>query len=164
MLASVTMFGYSANKNSQSKVTSLINEYRQHNGFSCINIGRLGLATLKTVARIAADEEDKKDLDMLMELSKDIKKITLVDYEDCPRNIRDRFSERMATALEGSSLLMEVKDEEDNISIYGVPNENGSVISDLVIFSPNEYKFIRLLGKFSIDTVMDIQKKMEDDK
>lgn len=81
-------------------------------------------------------------------------RIAVAEYEDCDANVRDRFNEKVAKALENSELLMEVKDEEDMVRIYGTITEDGDKIKDCVIFIPEDYTLVCIFRTIPMKALM----------
>ena len=85
-----------------------------------------------------------------------IKNMLVVDYEECPEPIREKFNDKMSRELRGCELLMEAKDGEERMSIYGNSSNDGSTISDIVMFVPQNGALICFFGTISADDLSDL--------
>lgn len=145
----------------KEKLLGLITEYRHNDGFDVVNIGSLGTSLARSVAKIAAKAEGEDELFEVLKLANGIKRICVVDYEDCATNVKNSFNAKLETALGQSELLMEVKDSEDNVRMYGVVNEDASKINDFVIYVPNDCAVICLFGTIPMEAVGKIVEDMK---
>ena len=142
----------------KTELTSIISEFRRYDGVEVVRIGRLGTAAIKAVVRTAArkDPEAREALQMV----KGVHKLTVLEYEDCAPEVRDRLNRRLTAALVGSDLRMEAKDSESSMRIYGVVDDATGDISNFVLHSPSECALIFLAGKLSADV---LSKMLSDD-
>lgn len=126
-------------------VFSIIGEFRGADGFEVVRLGPMATSLAKIALNIAVKEDDP-EIKALMSLAKDVKKMVIVDYEDCSSPVRDEFNAKVRKALDGAELLMEVHDEGDSFKIYGVSKGNGSSVQDLVMFAPEDGGLICISG------------------
>ncbi len=84
---------------------------------------------------------------------KDIKQITIADYEDCPADVRDRFASRLSKLLDKDMLLMEAKDSGEKMEIYGEPSERGDELTDLILNVPGSGALICIRGRLKMKDV-----------
>lgn len=75
--------------------------------------------------------------------------MTVVDYGDCPAAVKDKFNAKMAGELRGCELLMEAKDGNEKMSIYGTTANDGETISDIIMFVPEDGALICFFGTIS---------------
>ena len=73
----------------RERITSLINEFRGYDGFEVVRMNSLGTSAIKALVRMSALSDGDKDSRALLDMLKGIKKIAVVDYEDCERNVKD---------------------------------------------------------------------------
>lgn len=142
----------------KTELTSIISEFRRYDGVEVVRIGRLGTGAIKALVRTAArkDPEAREALKMV----KGVHKLTVLEYEDCAPEVRDRLNRRLVTALEGSDLLMEAKDGSSAMRMYGVVDDATGDISNFVIHAPSDCALIFLAGTLSGDV---LTKMMSDD-
>jgi len=138
------------------KLMALIREYGGKDGFEVIQVGSLGTSALKTVMKISAKAENDEDVMKALSLMKDIKKMAVVDYEDCTTYVRNSFNSRLEKLLSPAGLLMEIKDGKDTIRMYGIMNEGNNSINDFVMFAPSDCALICLFGSIPVDAVTEI--------
>ena len=78
-------------------------------------------------------------------------KIIVLDYENCDKSLKERFNKKIGSTLEGCELLMEAKDEEETMSIYGTLSGDGSKINDIVMHAPESSALICFFGAINAD-------------
>ena len=114
------------------------------NNLDVVSIGSLGISFIKLGAKKSI--EDAEDLRTARALFKGIKKLMIVSYDECSPELRERFNRKVARTLNGCELLIEAKDEGEKVSIYGTSSRDGSKISDIVMFAPNDGALICFFG------------------
>lgn len=138
----------------QESLISLINEYSFHDGFEVVRVGSLGTAAIKGVAKIAAlADKDDPDIREMVKILNGVKKLAVVEYEECDDKVRDKFNRKLERLLESSDLLMEAKDGEDILRMYGVVTEDSSTVKDFVLYVPSDCALICLFGSISLDSL-----------
>lgn len=133
-------------------VTDLIREYNQTEGFESVSIGGLGLGLIRMMAKTSMDEEERAAL----EIMDGLRRIVVLDYEDADSSQSESFTRRMTDILDRAEKILEVKDEEDILNIYGTCANDGDSIDDLIIFCPGDYSLICLFGSVSAQKVADL--------
>lgn len=137
-------------------VTNLISQYRHYDGFEVVRLGPLALSAARSISKVAlAAEGDKETLNAL-KLAGGIRKLAIVEYEDCEENIRNSFNSKLGGILKDAEVLMEVRDEEDTVRMYGVVDDDASSVRDLILFIPEDCTLICLFGTVSMDAVSGI--------
>lgn len=131
---------------SGNRILHIISEYRNKDGFEVVRIGAMGTSLAKAAVNIAVSSEDDPEMKALMNMVRDVKKMAIVDYEDCSQSVRDEFNAKVSKALDGAELLMEVHDEDDSFRIFGIPSKDGSALQDLIMFSPDDGNLICITG------------------
>ena len=140
-------------KNTNSgAVTDLIREYNLTEGFETVSVGGLGLGLIKMIAKPSMDEEERAAL----EIMDGLRRIVVLDYEDADSSKRESFTRKMTEILDSAEKIIEVKDEEDILNIYGTCADDGDSIDDLMIFSPGDCSLICLFGSISSQKVADL--------
>ncbi len=138
----------------RSEIKSIIKEFRRYDEFEGLSLGKFWLNILKGIDKLSPDDMDddeKEEMQNFFKLMKSIDGLIVADYEDCSAEVKAKFNARMSKALEGVELLMEEKDEEDLVRIYGYVDKAGTEIKDLVIFSPDEGNFVCMLGTLKME-------------
>jgi len=89
-------------------------------------------------------------------VTRGIKSMLVVDYDDCPANIKEKFNARMSDELRGCELLMEAKDDGEKVSIYGNTASDGGTISDIIMFVPEDGALICFFGTIDAKDLGDL--------
>lgn len=124
----------------QQNVRWLFEKYHDAPGGDCVKVGSM----LIKLGKMFSDEDDKdaKVLDMVSE-------IVVLDLEESPDNIRGSFRKDCARLLEDTSgyqLLMQAKDEGEELSIY-VSTDNDGNIRELILVSDEDPALIYIKGQ-----------------
>lgn len=133
-------------------VTDLIREYNLTEGFETVSVGGLGLGLVRMIAKSSMDEEERAAL----EIMDGLRRIVVLDYEDADSSQRESFTRKMTGILDRAEKIMEVKEEEEILNIYGTFADEGDSIDDLMIFSPGDCSLICLFGSISTQKVADL--------
>ena len=141
-------------KVSKRKVASVISHYKNKTGVEVIDLGWLGTSLVKSVVRLA--DSDDKDTRQALAMMKGLKGISIMSYEESSPSLKAQINSHLETALKGSELLMEVKDEGNRMRIYGSTDEKTGKVGDLAVFAPDEGSFIFLSGSFNMDDISKI--------
>lgn len=133
-----------------------ISEFDSKEGVYVINLGPLGTSLARTIAKAAVKStEDKQAVEVLNSI-KSLKKAKIVVFEDSEQSVKDNFRKKLDKVLPEDSLLMEVKDEEDTVHIYGTVDESASVVKNLILYVPRDCVLLYLEGELSIDSLAQI--------
>ena len=135
-------FARSKDSDSIRRINLLVSEYSMHPDFQVVRVGRLGLAVVRAALRHDLDE----DTVALLKAVRNIKQITIANYEDCPMGVRDSFTSQLGKLLDKEMLLMEAKDSGEMIQIYGEPSESGDELTDLILNVPGDGALICIRG------------------
>lgn len=151
-----TIVSIAANGNVDTRnIISTISDYKHVSGVQVISVGKLGLGLAKVVANLSAEsEEDKAALAIL----NGINKVVVVNYEDATAAKEKELNSKFSELLNNAEKIIEVKDEEDTIHIYGTSANGGGSIDDLMIFIPKDYTLICVLGSISAERIADLIK------
>lgn len=147
-----------AGKNVQkTQLASFISEYRHCEGVELVQLGTFATAAVRAMVRLGAsdDEDSRQAISML----KGIRRLTVLDYEDAPDSIKEKMSRRLDRILNGSELLMEAKDGDDVMKMYGVLDKKGENVSDFVLYTPGDCALICIFGKVSMKAIAEIMKE-----
>ena len=142
----------------RTAINALINDYRHHDEFESINLGKFMTYLIKKAGAISLyaddmDGQEREQAKLAFNMMKSIKGITVADYEDCSPKVRRDFNRKMGRLLDGVELLMSAKDDEESVYIYGYVSVDGTKVKDLVIFAPDEGSLICLYGTIDMDNV-----------
>lgn len=139
---------------SKSRVVNLVQAYRGCPGFEVVNVGPLGLSLMKALARVSGETEEDEDLALVLQAADGLRGVAIVDYSEASDRDKRKFSEKAAKLFMESEKLVEIKDEGERVLMYGTSDKSGTVISDFVLFAPDECALICLFGDIPIETVM----------
>ena len=135
----------------KSRLSSFISEYRYCDGVELVRLGPLATSAIKATVRISA-AGDKDAIQTLRALG-GVKKLMVFDYEDCRPELKEKISRRLKRILDDSELLLEAKDGQDGVRIYGITDGEGETVRDLVLHAPGDCALICVFGKISMDSI-----------
>ena len=145
-----------ANRNVDTRnIINTINDYRHVSGVQVISVGKLGLGLAKVVASLSAESEEGK---AALTILNGINKIVVVNYEDATSAKQKELNFKLSKLFNSAEKIIEVKDEEDTVNIYGTSVNGGESIDDLMIFIPEDYTLICILGSISAERIADLIK------
>ena len=136
---------------SRTEITSIISEVRHYDGVEVVKLGRLATGALKSVIRTAGigDPDTRQALSMI----EGLKGLTILEYEDAPKDIRYRIDRRVERALQKCELLMEAKEGDSRMQMFGSVDDKSGVVRDFVIYAPESGALICLFGKMSMEAL-----------
>lgn len=144
------------NRNTDTRnIINTIREYKHVSGIHVISVGKLGMGLAKVVANMAAESEEEKAALAILD---GINKVVVVDYEDASEAKQKELNSRLSRLFNKAELILEVKDEEDTVNIYGTSCGGGESIDDLMIFIPEDYTLVCVLGSISAERIADLIK------
>lgn len=125
-------------------VNGLFNRYEDKPGAKYKNLAPLLMGIIKT---FAADKSEEG------RVIKSIKSIKVLDLEECAPEVRQEFAQKTRNLKPwGMELLVQMKDEDDNVSIWGKMKRN--TVRQLLIVTDD--KMVRIKGKFDLDKIANI--------
>lgn len=134
-----------------AKVQTLMNEYKHHDGFDHVSIGPLGMTLMKGI--VLSDKDlDAEDRAALGAFDS-IRRLTILDFEDAQADVKARFISKLQHILNGMDLILETKDSDSRLSIYGV--DDGRTVRDCILFDPDG-TLIVVRGKIGMDKLMEL--------
>lgn len=146
-----------AGKNvSKTQLATLVSEYRQYDGVELVQLGSLATSALKTVIRISAKNDP--DAAEALQLLNGIRRLTVFEYEDCSPAVKEKITRKLNRILNGSELLMEAKDGDDSMRMYGVVDEKGDTVRDFILHTPGSCALICIFGKVSMKALSKMMK------
>lgn len=147
-----------AGKNvSKTQLAALVSEYRQYDGVELVQLGSLATSALKTVIRISA--KDDPDAAEALQLLGGIRRLTVFEYEDCSPAVKEKIARRIDRILNSSELLIEAKDGDDAMRMYGVVDEKSDSVRDFVLHTPGSCALICIFGKVSMKAISKIMEE-----
>ena len=135
----------------KSKITSLIAECQQYEGVEVVQLGSLATMALKATVRLAASDEP--DVREALKLISGIKRISVVDYENCESITRDKIGRKLDRLLAGGDLLMETRDGNEVMQIYGVVDEANGTVKDFIMHNPSGATLICIFGSIPVEQI-----------
>ena len=145
-----------ANRNVDTRnIINTINDYRHVSGVQVISVGKLGLGLAKVVASLSAESEEGK---AALTILNGINKVVVVNYEDATSAKQKELNSKLSKLFNSAEKIIEVKDEEDTVNIYGTSVNGGESINDLMIFIPEDYTLICILGSISAERIAELIK------
>lgn len=140
---------FAAEKYTQDAVSAVIKKYSGEKGVESMNLGKMGLGAFRAVIRMSSD----KDARAMLELTKGIRGLSMMEYDDCSAKVRRQINAEIEAALAGVGMLMELHDGDESVRIYGNLDEDGKSVSDTVIFIPEDCALICFYGSVCIDAL-----------
>ena len=136
-------------------IINTISDYKDVPGVEVISIGKLGLGLAKGVANLSAESEEEK---AILAILNGVNKLVVISYEDAASAKQKELNTKLSKLLNNAEKILEFKDEEETVNIYGTSANNGKSIRDLMIFIPEDYTLICVLGSISAERIADIIK------
>ena len=147
---------FAADRNVDTRnIINTISEYKHVSGVHVISVGRLGLGLAKMVANLSAESEEER---AAQEILNGINKVVVVNYEEATAAKQKELNSKLSRLLSKAEKILEVKDEEDTVNIYGTSVNGGESVDVLMIFIPVDYTLICVLGSISAERIADIIK------
>lgn len=134
-----------------AKVQTLMNEYKHHDGFDHVSIGPLGMTLMKGI--VLSDKDLDAEDRAALGAFESIRRLTILDFEDAQADVKARFISKLQRILNGMDLILETKDSDSRLSIYGV--DDGRTVRDCILFDPDG-TLIVVRGKIGVDKLMEL--------
>jgi len=130
------------------QIRTLISEYRNEPGVDVVDLGSVALGILRATLRTQAEnEQDQKAIDLL----RSIKRLTILDCSGAAQNVKDDFLRKAKRVLAGEEMLMEAKDSDETVRVYGQSSADGNILQDIFILADDT--LIGIKGTIRIDQV-----------
>lgn len=136
-----------ARKFNYSQVSELIWEYKSNQDFNVVNVGGLGLSLMRAAVRSEGNDEDAR---IALSFLKSVKHITVVEYDSCEQSLRDEFTAKLDAVLNGCDMLMDVHDEDSQMTVYGTMTKDGETLKNLVLYAPKDSAVICIEGNLNV--------------
>ena len=143
----------------RAELKALVRDYRAYDDFDGICLGSMATSFVRGAGKMAARIDGGEDMDEMLALLSavnGVKGIVVADYSDCNERVQREFTRKVAKLLNGVELLMDVKDEGDNVQFYGYVTEDGDTLEDLVISAPGDGALVCLFGKIRMSAIMEV--------
>lgn len=139
----------------KKEVKALLREFKGSRGYECSEVGPFLLSIMKTGMKYFDDDDDDADNRLIMKSVKNLKGVTVADLSDCSPEVKAKFNSRMEEVFRNASLLIETKDDDETVRIYGKTSADGRYVEDVVIYCPDDAELTYLEGKIDIDALME---------
>ena len=137
------------------KLRTLVNEFRDEPGFEIVDMGPLALGLIRAAAHgEVKNEDDRKALQVF----KDIKRLTVLDFSDADAAHKEKFLRKAKRILADEEMLMEAKDDGETVRIYGLSNVS-DILEDVIILAGDA--LISVHGKIRADLVGELINQAE---
>ena len=137
-------------------MTALVSKYQGDEGFTIVSFGKEAMGFMKMLANAKAEtKEDKEALDIL----DGIHKFVVVEYAGASDEKKAAFGKELSELLKDAEKIIEVKENGDNLDIYGTISKDGKRIQDFIINAQNGHSVICIFGSIKIEDlggVMDV--------
>lgn len=145
-----------ANRNVDTRnIISTISDYKDVSGVQVVTVGKLGLGLAKVVGNLSAESEEDK---AVLAILNGINKVVIVNYEDAAVTKQKELNSKLSELFNNAEKILEIKDEESTVNIYGASVNGGKSIHDLMIFIPEDYTLFCALGNISAEKIADLIK------
>ena len=139
---------------SKNQISTFISECQRYEGVEVVQLGGLATMALRASLRVAAS--DDPEVREMLKLITGVKRISVLNYEQCAPDIQDKISRKLNRMLDGSDLLIETRDGNELMQIYGLYDERTEAVRDFVLFSPSDCTLVCLFGSIPMETVSNI--------
>ena len=134
-----------------AQIRTLVNEYCNEPGIEVVDLGSVALGLLRATIRTQAEnEQDKKAIELL----RGIKRLTVLDCSEAAQNVRESFLRKAKRALSSEEMLMEAKDGDETVRVYGQSSSDGNLLQDIIILADDA--LISIKGSIRMDQVSDL--------
>ena len=138
------------------KLRTLVNEFRDEPGFEIVDMGPLALGLIRAAARTEAKNDDDRKA---LQVFKDIKHLTILDFSDAEASRKEKFLRKAKRVLADEEMLMEATDGGETVRIYGLSNAAGDILEDIVLLADDAIISVR--GKIRADLIGELVNEAE---
>ena len=138
------------------KLRTLVNEFRDEPGFEVVDMGPVALGLIRAAARGEVKTEDDRKA---LQVFKDIKRLTILDFSDAEASRKEKFLRKAKRVLAEEEMLMEAKDGGETVRIYGMSNAAGDILEDIILLADDALISVR--GKIRADLVGELVNQAE---
>lgn len=139
----------------ETSLKSVIRKYSDCEGIDVVTLGKIGTSLLKNLVRVSMmDEIRDPDARAILSLIRDIKGVTIMDYDDAPRHVRNAINAEIGAIFsQRDNLLMEIKDDGEDMYIFSETDRGGSEFRDIVLYTPSDGAIIWIKGRVSTEAI-----------
>lgn len=138
----------------KSQMTAFLSDCQRYEGVEVVQLGGLATMALRGAIRLSAiDDPETREV---LKLITGIKRVSVMEYEDCEPDVRDKITRKLDRMLKAADLLMETKDGSERMEIYGVVDEKAGKVRDFVLHTPSDYSLICIFGSIPIEQIAKI--------
>ena len=138
------------------QLRALVNEFRNEPGFEVVDMGPVALGLIRAAARgEVKNEDDRKALQVF----KDIKRLTVLDFSDADAARKEKFLRKAKRILANEEMLLEAKDDGETVRVYGLSNAAGDILEDIIVLAGDALISVR--GKIRADLVGELVNQAE---
>ena len=134
--------------NPSGKIRTLMNEFRDEPGFEVVDMGPVALGLIRAAARGEVKTEDDRKA---LQVFKDIKRLTILDFSDAEASRKEKFLRKAKRVLADEEMLMEAKDGDETVRVYGQSSGDGNILQDIFILADDT--LISIKGSIRMDQV-----------
>ena len=138
------------------KLRTLMNEFRDEPGFEVVDMGPVALGLIRAAARGEVKTEDDRKA---LQVFKDIKRLTILDFSDAEASRKEKFLRKAKRVLADEEMLLEAKDGGETIRVYGLSNAAGDILEDIVLLADDAIISVR--GKIRADLIGELVNEAE---
>ena len=138
------------------QLRSLVSSYKGTEGFEIVDIGGIGLGLLKAAAKSAAETPEDREA---LKLFNGLKRLTIVDFSDAAPETREKFLRKANRIINSGEMLMEAKDGDETVRIFGTSSEDGSLLEDIALLAGDALIFVR--GSIRADQIGALMKQAD---
>ena len=142
--------------NPAGKLRTLVNEFRNEPGFEMVDMGPVALGLIRAAARGEAKTDDDRKA---LQIFKDIKHLTVLDFSDAEASRKEKFLRKATRVLSDEEVLMEAKDDGETVRVYGMSNATGDILEDIIILAGDALISVR--GKIRADLIGELVNQAE---
>ena len=136
---------------SRTEITSIISDFRHYDGVEVVRLGRLATGALKSVIRVGGKGDS--DTRLALDTIEGLKGLTILEYGEAPKDIRYRIDRRVERALQKCEMLMEAKEGDSRMQMFGQVDDKSGAVRDFVLYVPEDGTLICLFGKMSMEAL-----------
>ena len=142
--------------NPSGKIRTLGNDFRDQPGFEVVDMGPVALGLIRAAARGEVKTEDDRKA---LQVFKDIKRLTILDFSDAEASRKEKFLRKAKRVLADEEMLLEAKDGGETIRVYGLSNAAGDILEDIVLLADDAIISVR--GKIRADLIGELVNEAE---
>ena len=133
-----------------------MNEFRDEPGFEVVDMGPVALGLIRAAARGEVKTEDDRKA---LQVFKDIKRLTILDFSDAEASRKEKFLRKAKRVLADEEMLLEAKDGGETVRVYGLSNAAGDILEDIVLLADDAIISVR--GKIRADLIGELVNEAE---